>query len=210
MNASVITDLRKEIDVADDQIVQALKRRFELTDRMREVKSLLGLPGKDESRERDIMAKVLEKTPLAHRDVVASIYERLFGGSRGVIETIVRGVAIQDGKVLLCRAKGGKTTYLPGGHIEFGEKAAEALVREIKEELGAESKCGEFLGMLENAFLQHGKRHCEINLIYRLELPPGTPAAAKEDWIEFEWRDLTSLDEANLLPENIKAYVKCS
>ena len=46
------------------------------------------------------------------------------------IETIARGVCVQNGKVLLCRAKGGATTYLPGGHIEFGEKGCAALARE--------------------------------------------------------------------------------
>ena len=51
-------------------------------------------------------------------------------------ETIARGVCIQNGKVLLCRAKGGATTYLPGGHIEFGETGRVALVREMKEETG--------------------------------------------------------------------------
>ena len=30
------------------------------------------------------------------------------------IETIARGVCVRGGKVLLCRAKGSATTYLPG------------------------------------------------------------------------------------------------
>ena len=55
------------------------------------------------------------------------------------IETIARGVCIQNGKVLLCRAKGGSTSYLPGGHIEFGETGRQALVREIKEEMGVDA-----------------------------------------------------------------------
>ena len=45
------------------------------------------------------------------------------------IESIARGVCVKDGKLLLCRAKGGKSTYLPGGHIEFGESGRIALVR---------------------------------------------------------------------------------
>ena len=120
------------------------------------------------------------------------------------IETIARGVCVRDGKLLLCRAKGGSSTYLPGGHIEFGETGRQALVREVKEELGVESSTGAFLGVVENSFLQHGKPHAEINLVYELklgaeggELPP---LNAKEDWIEFEWCDLNRLDEANLLP----------
>ena len=120
------------------------------------------------------------------------------------IETIARGVCVRDGKLLLCRAAGGSSTYLPGGHIEFGETGRQALVREVKEELGVESSTGQFLGVVENSFLQHGKPHAEINLVYELELGTGNgelPSLnSQEDWIEFEWCDLNRLDEANLLP----------
>ena len=114
------------------------------------------------------------------------------------VEVIARGVCVQDGKILLCRAKGGATTYLPGGHIEFGETGRQALVREVKEELGVDAQTGAFLGVVENAFEQHGKPHAEVNLVYELKLPAATPACAREDWIEFEWRDLAHLDD--LLP----------
>ena len=113
------------------------------------------------------------------------------------IETIARGVCVRDGRLLLCRAKGGSTTYLPGGHIEFGETGRQALVREIKEELGLDAETGAFLGVVENSFLQKGKPHAEINLVYELKLPVSA-AEAKEDWIEFEWRDLADLSD--LLP----------
>ncbi|MBR4616495.1 MAG: NUDIX domain-containing protein [Kiritimatiellae bacterium] len=132
------------------------------------------------------------------------------------IETIARGVCVRDGKLLLCRAKGGSSTYLPGGHIEFGETGRQALVREVKEELGVESSTGQFLGVVENSFLQHGKPHAEINLVYELKLGNGEQGTgngeqgtgngvlpslqSQEDWIEFEWYDLNRLDEANLLP----------
>ena len=114
------------------------------------------------------------------------------------IEVIARGVCVQEGKILLCRAKGGATTYLPGGHIEFGETGRQALVREVKEELGVDAETGAFLGVVENAFEQHGKPHAEINLVYELKIPSATPARACEDWIEFEWRDRARLDD--LLP----------
>ena len=114
------------------------------------------------------------------------------------IEVIARGVCVIDGKILLCKARGGKTTYLPGGHIEFGETGRQALVREIKEELGLDSTTGAFLGVVENSFMQHGKPHAEINLVYELSLAEGE-VRAREDWIEFEWRPLTDLDD--LMPE---------
>ena len=123
------------------------------------------------------------------------------------IETMARGVCIVDGKILLCRAKGGKSTYLPGGHIEFGETGREALVREVKEELGTDSTAGEFLGVVENSFDQHGKRHCEINLVYRLDLASDA-AESQEDWISFEWCTLAELPKANLLPREMGDLLK--
>ncbi len=129
----------------------------------------------------------------------------------GIIETIARGVCVVDGKVLLCRGKGLKSTYLPGGHIEFGEKGAEALVREMKEETGLDAIAGDLLGVVENSFMQKGQRHCEINLVYAMTLKDPLSAAslsAKEDWIEFEWRAVDDLAAANLLPAEMEKYVR--
>ena len=123
------------------------------------------------------------------------------------IETIARGVCVQNGKVLLCKAKGGASTYLPGGHIDFGETGRQALVREMEEEMGVAATAGALLGVVENQFQQHGKPHAEINLVYRLSVADGTAAAAREDWIEFEWRDLSDLDAANLLPAEMKRFL---
>ena len=210
-----VAELRREIDRADDAIVAALNARFALSDEMRELKKKIReeggeCPAVDPVREREIIAKVLAAVPPAHRDTVFSIYERIFGGSRGMVETIARGVAINDGKVLLCRAKGGKSTYLPGGHIEFGETGAEALVREVKEELGVDSSAGKLLGVVENSFVQHGRPHSEINLVYELSIDQTDATSAPEsceDWIEFEWRDLYDINKAELLPAEMKRLI---
>ena len=211
-----VDEIRSDIDRADAAIVAALNVRFALSDEMSRTKQSIrdaggDCPPVDPEREKQIYERVMTMAPLAHRDTVFSIYERILGGSRGMVETIARGVCIRDGKVLLCKAKGGKTTYLPGGHIEFGETGAQALKREIQEELGVESEAGEFLGVVENSFLQHGRPHAEINLVYKLTLksPRGVArdtmeeAVSQEDWIEFEWRDLDDLENANLLPSEM-------
>ena len=125
------------------------------------------------------------------------------------IETIARGVCVRDGKILLCRAKGGSTTYLPGGHIEFGETGRRALVREMAEETGLEVETGRFMGVVENSFLQHGKPHAEINLVYEMTLVDADAAvSAKEDWIEFLWCPLSELEGARLLPADFNALAK--
>ena len=86
------------------------------------------------------------------------------------IETIARGVCVKDGKVLLCLPKDRSYSYLPGGHIEFGETGREALVREMKEETGRDATAGGLLGVVESSFVQKGERHCEINLIYEMKI----------------------------------------
>ena len=123
------------------------------------------------------------------------------------IETIARGVCILGGRLLLCRAKGGRSTYLPGGHIEFGETGRAALVREIREETGLAASAGRFLGCLENQFEQHGRPHAEINLVYELKFSDEAAARAvraQEDWIEFLWCPLAELAAANLLPAGFR------
>lgn len=45
---------------------------------------------------------------------------------------------IENGKVLMTRSKGKDVLYFPGGKREAGETDQQALIREIKEELGVE------------------------------------------------------------------------
>ncbi len=123
------------------------------------------------------------------------------------IETIARGVCIVGGRLLLCRAKGASTSYLPGGHIEFGETGRQALVREMKEETGRDVETGRFMGVVENAFTQHGKPHAEINLVYEMTLsgPQDAAVSSREDWIEFAWHPLSDIQSANILPARFNA-----
>ena len=132
------------------------------------------------------------------------------------IETIARGVCVIDGKVLLCLPKDRSYSYLPGGHIEFGETGREALVREMKEETGLDATAGKLLGVVESRFVQKGEPHCEINLVYemKVELPTAIDGnrqqtvAALEDWICFDWVECGKIDDAKLLPEEMKEYCR--
>ena len=130
------------------------------------------------------------------------------------IETIARGVCARDGKVLLCLPKDRSYSYLPGGHIEFGETGREALVREMKEETGLDATAGELLGVVESSFVQKGEKHCEINLIYKMSLvsslSSSSPLPSCEDWICFDWVPCDRIATANLLPPEMKPYCKCS
>ena len=76
----------------------------------------------------------------------------------------------------------------------------------MKEETGLDSTAGKFLGVVESSFLQHGEKHCEINLVYELSIE-NSDVAAQEDWIGFEWCPPSNLDDANLLPVDIRRLI---
>ena len=119
------------------------------------------------------------------------------------IEVIARGVCVNGNRILLCQSKGASNTYLPGGHVEFKETARIGLEREIVEELGLPSTAGRFLGAVEHSFRQKGKRHCEWNVVFELDIPglgAGDSVEAAEDHIRFMWCELAALKEAELEP----------
>ncbi|RJP49354.1 MAG: NUDIX domain-containing protein [Anaerolineaceae bacterium] len=60
-----------------------------------------------------------------------------------------------------------ETFYRPlGGGIEFGERAEEALRREVREEIGAEIESPVYLFTLENIFTFNGEEGHEIVMIF--------------------------------------------
>lgn len=56
-----------------------------------------------------------------------------------------------------------------GGGIEFGEHSRDAMLREIREEIGAEVENLELVGVLENLFVYEGAQGHEIVFVYDAE-----------------------------------------
>ena len=122
---------------------------------------------------------------------------------------ITRAIILSNDYLLLCKQKQGNYTFLPGGHIELGESATQALEREIQEEIGEFISIKNFSGAIENAW----ENECELSLFFEVnhqltlnKVPK--PASHDEMHLEFLWADKNCLKEQNLLPKPLIEILK--
>jgi ADP-ribose pyrophosphatase YjhB (NUDIX family) len=121
----------------------------------------------------------------------------------------VAAVILRGRDVLLHQLEGDEFWALPGGRVEAGETASQAIVREFNEELGVAVECGEFLGAAENFFSYAGKPHHELGLYFAATPDPPTPLATAEGPylgiegerpLRFAWFDRSTLHSIDLRP----------
>lgn len=128
-----------------------------------------------------------------------------------ITELIVRILFKKDNKVLLCKNKEHGHYFLPGGHVEFGDTLEETIYKELNEELGLlknEIEYISFNNYLEHSYLNKEEKHCELNMIFDVKIKDGAEIKSQEDHIDFEWIGIESIEEINLLPEEIKKIIK--
>ncbi len=131
-----------------------------------------------------------------------------------MIENIVRAVIINSEKneILLARQMGKDYTFLPGGHIEFGETAKHALDREMVEEIGTEGKVGPLLWTIENIFTDSEKKNCHEIAYYFVyayyERFYNFKVDSLEEHLEFVWVNLDDLEFFNLKPRLLPDIIR--
>jgi len=110
--------------------------------------------------------------------------------------------------------------YRPlGGEIEYGESSRKAVVREIREELGAEIEDLQLLGVMENIFVCEGQPGHEIVFVfdakfadeslYELEEIDGYQQEANVRF-KARWKSLNEIEESNgrLVPEDLAKMLR--
>jgi 8-oxo-dGTP pyrophosphatase MutT (NUDIX family) len=90
---------------------------------------------------------------------------------------------------------------LLGGGIDFGETGAEAVAREVGEEIGARVASAEYIATLENIFVYLGAPGHEIARVYAVAL--ADPAAYADD--EIPRLDETRAERTVWMP--VRAFV---
>jgi ADP-ribose pyrophosphatase YjhB (NUDIX family) len=124
------------------------------------------------------------------------------------------GIAIHRDHVLLVRIEQYPSWFLPGGHVEIGELADAAMVREMLEETGLHVGIDRLVWVVENFFTLDGKRHHELGFFY-LVTPPAEAAqldVSKEFYgkeengtpLIFRWHRLDALKDLNFFPSFLK------
>jgi 8-oxo-dGTP diphosphatase len=129
-----------------------------------------------------------------------------FQSPQSHIHVIARGFLVRGDKIILCRAKDSDYFFLPGGHIEDGESARTALLRELYEEIGpADYKITSFMGVVENIFpLEESILQQEMNIVFAVDVPIEMEITTKENHIEFVGVPKESLAEYRILPTSLK------
>jgi len=117
-------------------------------------------------------------------------------------------VVVNNGKILLAKRKGSHGAGMwgsAGGHVEFGEKPIDTVIREAKEELGIKLKDIEYLCTM--SYVIEGKHY--IDLGFKAKIRSGTPTIQPEEVNKIEevkWFDLNKLPSPIFPP--VKVYLK--
>jgi 8-oxo-dGTP pyrophosphatase MutT (NUDIX family) len=122
---------------------------------------------------------------------------------------LARGIIIDGDYILVAKAKGTSNTFLPGGHLEFNENLKKTLTREIMEEIGMNCIIGEYIGCIENQWVENNIVNQEINHVFIVDdVNKGMEIKSNENHLEFYWIKINDMEKENLLPESMRTIVE--
>lgn len=108
---------------------------------------------------------------------------------------------IKDGKIFLTKDAKGRY-YTIGGAIAVNETAQDAAVREVKEELGIDSRVNQLAFVVENQFTHEGIDFHNIEFHFIVEQIGEMPKEMIEDKLKqaCEWIDVDKLVNLDVVP----------
>ena len=130
----------------------------------------------------------------------------------------VAGCVIKDDKLLTVNICDNGFYCLPGGHVHVGESSAEAVEREIGEEVGVTIENKTLISIIENFFTgKNGKKYHEVCYYYVItpkeDMKTEDYSIVENDEgelknLEFKWVKLDEIDKVDFRPSILKGQLK--
>lgn len=118
-----------------------------------------------------------------------------------LVRTVVAALITRNSKLLVCQRKRGDSNALkwefPGGKVEEGESAAEALVRELREELGVTATIGAEVYRTRHRYKELSG---DLVLIFFWATIEVSALLQNLEFERFEWAGPTVLPKYDFLP----------
>lgn len=138
----------------------------------------------------------------------------LFESGEYICDLRTVGVLLRNHKILVQRDRDGVEFALPGGHVRMGETFEDGLIREYKEETGADILCKRLLWSEECFWKWNGKQAHSIAFYYQIELCEGSEISI-DDFISHKdncnvvltWMPIDEMKNHILYPEFLKKEI---
>jgi len=139
----------------------------------------------------------------------------LFVTDNNICDIRTVGILIRDGKILVQRDADGHEFALPGGHIHIGETTEAALIREYKEETGADISCMRLLWSEECFWAWNGKAAHNFSFYYLIKLIDDSSIPDIGKFIRHKdngnvvigWMPIEEIQNITIYPEFIKTEI---
>lgn len=120
-------------------------------------------------------------------------------------------VIVNDRHELLCTVRGREphrgTLDLPGGFVDPGESLTEGLLREVREEVGAEVEAFDFIESRPNTYLYSGHVVHTCDSFFRCRLRAGEALRPADDVAALRYVAIASLQPADFGLPSVSAFV---
>ncbi|MGN0794195.1 MAG: NUDIX hydrolase [Aristaeellaceae bacterium] len=137
----------------------------------------------------------------------------MFAVDDSICDVRTVGILIRNGKILVQRDRDGNAFALPGGHVRIGETLANGLVREYKEETGADISCVRLLWSEECFWKWNGRAAHSFAFYYLIDDSSAIPdtgefTSHKDNCdVVLGWMPIEELQDVVIYPEFIKTEI---
>lgn len=114
-------------------------------------------------------------------------------------------------KILLFKGENREFYMLPGGKVMQNETSEDAIIREIKEEIGFNNIKFKLSAIGEEFIVDRGYNNQQIefiyNGIYNDVIKEIKFKGLESNWLNFEWIDINNINSYNIQPTYIKNII---